>query len=159
MRNHQGPVKVHNADPMHQFDVTVSYGLSDVSLNDRTNFRMAAEDFGARTVSKRKIESRSVFYDGTYITHSTKENITENLTIYVLGFTQNHVTENLLILETLFDQDTYTIQVRIDDHIETWSCFTADYGIDRGHINMHNGRATFKAIVPRLPQTSYEVVL
>jgi hypothetical protein len=154
-----GPIKVYTDDPMEEFDVTISYGLQEISLNDGVNFQMGVEGFGNKQQSLRKLESSSRFYDGTYITHYTKENVMETVTVYVLGYSQNHVTENLLLLEELFTQLTFRISVRIDDHMETWSCFPSEYAIDRGHINMHNGRATFTAQVPRLPKVSYEVVL
>lgn len=154
-----GPITVFNEDGLNEFDVTVSYGLQEVSLNDGVNFRMAVEGFGAKAVTLRKLEASSVYYDGTFITHYTKENITESLQVYVTGYSQNHVTENLLLLEELFTQSTYRVKVRMDDHMETWSCFPADYSWDRGHVNMHNVRATFTAQIPRLPKVSYEVIL
>jgi len=154
-----GPVHVHPDEAMEEFDVSISYGLQEVSLNDHLNFVMGIEGFGSHQTVLRKREATSPFYDGTFVTHFTKENVTETLEVYVTGFSQNHVTENLLFLEELFLQPSYRIQVRIDDHLETWSCFPADYSVDRSHINMHNVRAVFTATVPRLPKVSYEAIL
>lgn len=155
----QGPVNVAPYEGMEEFDVTITFGLQEISLNDGINYQMAVEGFGNKQQSLRKLEASSRFYDGTFITHYTKENVTEGVQVYVLGYSQNHVTENVLQLEELFTQLNYNITVRMDDHLETWTCFPADYSIDRGHINMHNVRATFTAQVPRLPKVTYEVVL
>lgn len=154
-----GPLQVHNDTPMEQFDVTISYGVEEISLNDGANFRMAASDWGNKQQTLRRIEVESPYYDGTYPVHSTKGNVNENISVYVYGFSQNHVTENLLLLEELFNQDTYTITVRMDDHLETWNCWPADYAVERSHVFMHNGMAVFKAVVPRHPKVSYEAIL
>jgi len=159
MTNQQGQIQPYADEAMEEFDVTISYGLQEISLNDGINYQTGVEGFGNKQQSLRKLEASSRFYDGTFVTHYTKENVTEGVQVYVLGYSQNHVTENLLLLEEVFTQVSYTITLRMDDHLETWSCFPAEYAIDRGHVNMHNVRAHFTAQVPRLPKVTYEVVL
>lgn len=154
-----GPVQVHNQREMSEFDVEVSYGAEWVSLNDQLNFRVAVEGFGNKTQTRRRITAASPYYDGTFVIHTTQENVEEAISVWVYGTSQNHVTENLLMLETLFDQATYNIRVRMDDHQETWLCWPADYSIDRSHVMAHNVMALMKLTITRMPAVSYEVIL
>jgi len=159
MVNQRGPVTINNEDAMQEFDLTISYGLENISLNDHVNYQVAADEFGNKQTSLRRIEAESPYYDGTFTIHVTKGNIMEPLSLYVRGATQNQVTENLLFLEELFMQPTYTMTLRMDDHLETWKCWPAEYSIERSHVFMHAGMAVFKVQVPRHPTVSYEVIL
>lgn len=141
------------------FTAEISYGLEWVSLNDHLNFKLAADEFGTRAVTLRRKEVSSDFYDGSFLIHTTKENVHEVVSIWVHGGTQNEVTENLLMLEDLFSQPTYQIRIRFGDHRETWICMSADYAIERTHVYMHNGIALFKATVPRKPNMINELVI
>ena len=161
MENYQqGPVRPVTKDlSMEYFSIEVSYGNVWVSLNDHVNFRVAVDGFGEKAYQRRRTTATSPYYDGTFLVHSTMENVQEGVTVYVTGASQNHVTENLLLLEEIFSQDSYLIRQQMDDHVETWSCQAADYTITRGHIEMHNVRATMKLSIPRLPKVTYEVSL
>ena len=155
----QGPVRPRGERTMDNFDMEVSFGVPWVSLNDRINFRVSAEGFGNKVTQQRRITADSPYFDGTYLVHSTKDNVTEEFAVYVYGSSQNHVTENLLLLEEIFDQAAYRIRLRFDDHQETWSCQTADYSVERSHVFMHNVMAVMKFQVPRFPKISYEAIL
>jgi hypothetical protein len=154
-----GPIRPLQDTGLSYLDVEVSFGIPWVSLNDHVNYTMAVEGFGEHSYQRRRTTATSPYYDGTFLVHSTLENVTEAMSVYVLGTSANHVTENLMLLEEVFSQDAYSLRITMDDHRETWSCMTADYSIDRGHVNMHNNRATMKLSIPRLPRVSYEVSL
>lgn len=140
------------------FGVEITYGAAWIDLNDLLNYRVSAEAFGTKAQVLRRITTTSPYFDGTFLIHSTKENITESVTVFVYGVSQNHVTENLLQLEELFSQPAYRIRVRMEDHMETWTCQPGDYTIERTHVYMHNTMAAFKAQVPRMPSALYESV-
>lgn len=140
------------------FGVEITYGAAWVDLNDYLNFRVAVDSFGSKAQTLRRITTTSPYFDGTFLVHSTRENVTEGITVWVYGVSQNHVTENLLQLEELFSQPAYRIRVRMDDHMETWTCQPCDYTIERTHVYMHNTMAAFKAQVPRMPRALYESV-
>ena len=141
------------------FDVEVSYGATWVSLNDQITYRIRAEDFGNSAYQRRRITTDSPYYDGTFYLHSTLENVQESVAVQVMGYSPNHVTENINSLIYYFSQDSFNLRKRLDDHIETWLCQPADYGIDRSHVLMHNNIAVVKFSVPRSPKVSYEVVM
>lgn len=140
------------------FDVEVSWNDTWVSLNDHVRFIIGAESLGERTVSRRRNTVTSPFYDGEYEVHSVRENVKESLQIYVLGPSHSQLTENLLLLEDCFEQFVYNVRVTMDEHREVWVCQSADWSIDRSHIQAHNTRAVFKTEIPRLPKVRYEVI-
>lgn len=145
------------SDELDNFSLEISYGSYWVSLSDSIRFYVSPEDFGDKAQTNRRITASSPFYEGTYLIHAVRDNVTENLTVGVLGVSQNQVTENLLLLEEMISQPSFRIRLTMGDHVETWSCQTADYVTQRGHIMMHNTRAMMKMQVPRLPEVTYEV--
>lgn len=154
-----GGISVRDDKGLTDFDVEVSDGVNWVTLNDHVNYRVGVEGLGLHAQTRRKITTTSPYYDGTFVVHSTLENVEENITVQVFGASQNQVTENLLYLIELFSQDAYNVRLRLDDHLETWACQPADYSIDRTHVYAHNAMALVKLVVSRFPTPSYEVIL
>lgn len=141
------------------FRVTVSNGEEWVDISDGFDFWVSPEGFGNRQVSWRKEEAQSRYYDGTFLLHATKDNITENVTVYVRGESQNDVTENILMLKDLFSQLSYRVRVQFGNHRETWYCQTANWTEERSHVLMHNSMAKLSFTIPRLPRTTEEIIL
>lgn len=141
------------------FSVDVSSGLEWVNLTDEITFWVSPEGFGQQQITWRREESVSRFYHGSHLVHATMDNVSENLSVYIRGETQNEVTEMIMMLEEIFSQPSYRVRVQFGDHRETWHCQTADWQVDRGHVHMHNHMAKMTFRVPRLPQTSKEIVL
>jgi hypothetical protein len=150
------PVK---EDFANSFLIEVSSGDEWINVSDGLNFEISATEFGTKTLSRRRIQASSPFFDGTYLLHSTEENITEPLTIIVYGETQNDVTENILLLQQLFSQFRYKVRVRYGNHRETWNCEPADYSLERTHTYLHNNMAMIRFQIPRLPKMTQEVIM
>jgi len=143
---------------MYNFLVELSIGNQWVAVSDGRDYYMGPEDFGDKAYQMRRITAQSPFFDGTYLVHSVKENVSETLSIHVLGSSQNQVTENILLLEEIINQPSFRIRMTMGDHRETWKCQRADYTIQRGHVMMHSTRAVMKIQVSRFPDVSYEVI-
>ena len=141
------------------FAVSVSSGEEWVYLSDGIDMWVSPEGFGSSQVGWRRETAESRFYHGQYLLHAVKNNVTENVTVYLRGDTQNAVTELVMLLEELFSQPTYQVRVQYGDHRETWYCQTADYTVERSHVLMHNHMAKMTFQVPRLPETTKEIVL
>jgi hypothetical protein len=149
--------KPSQTDELDNFNIECQFGQTWYSLSDGLRFYVSPEDFGTKSQVHRRVTAQSPFYEGTYLIHAVRENITEQITVGVLGVSQNDVTENLLLLEDMVSQPSFLLRLTMGDHRETWSCQTADYSMERGHIMMHNCRAMMKLSVPRLPDVTYEV--
>jgi hypothetical protein len=154
-----GPVTVYPELTLSNFDVEISNGTKWVTLNDHFKYRVGAESFKQQNHPRRRISVTSPIYDGTFETHSVKENVDETVEVFVVGQSNNEVTENLLSLIDLFEQSRYSIRRRFDDHRETWSCLPAEYNVDRSFVNAHNVRAVVTFNFPRFPAVAYEVIL
>lgn len=140
------------------FDIEISWGSNWISLNDHVSYRVSGDTFSDRSQTRRRQTVNSVFYDGTYETHSVLENIQETVGVYILGSDQNVVTEGILALEDYFGQSVYNLRVSQDNHRETWLCQPAEWTTDRAQVNAHNIRATMKFAIPRFPKVTYEVI-
>lgn len=139
------------------FNFEIHNGSYWVSISNGLRFYIDPDGFGEHAQAQRRITAQSPFYEGTYLVHSVRENVQETVTVGVLGSSQNEVTENLLMLEELITQPSFKMRLTMQDHAETWSCQSADYTISRGHVLMHNIRATMRISVSRLPEVTYEV--
>lgn len=141
------------------FQVTISNGEEWFTLTDGYSMWISPDQFGQSSITWRKEEAQSRYYHGTFLMHATKDNVVESIAVYMRGQTQNEVTEMIMMLEELFTQHRFQLRVQFGDHRETWYCQTADYQIDRGHIMMHNHMAKMSFKIPRLPETTKEIVL
>lgn len=138
-------------------DIEVYDGTKWVSLNDHSRYELGAGSLADSTQGVSRNEVRSTMYDGSWITHSTKDNVQETLEVYVLGHDQVTITENIDDLTEAFSQYVYNVRISLGNHVETWRCFPADWSISRGHEQIHNIRATVRLSVPRHPRTVKEV--
>lgn len=145
-------------DELENFSVEISLGDYWVSLSDGIRYYVSPEGFGEKAQTQRRVTASSPYYEGTYLVHAVRENVSETITVGVTGVSQNDVTENLLFLEEMILQPAFKIRVTVQDHVETWSCQSADYAIERGHLMLHNTRAMMKMQISRLPEVTYEVI-
>lgn len=140
------------------FDVQIHDGVRWLSLNDMLNFRVGARSFDSTTVSRNRHAASSPMYDGEWETHSTLNNITETIEVMVHGNDQAGVTSNLDRVIEAFSQRSYQVRKIIGNHAEVWSCFPAEYSIQRGHVYTHAEMAVIILTIPRLPRTTNMVV-
>ena len=153
-----GAVRSRGGHMLKNFNFEVSWNNSWVSLNDHLRYTMSAEGFGVQQVTRRRMTVTSPFFDGEYETHSVRENVKEEVQIYVTSPSQSQLVEEILLLEDIFTQSVYNARKTLDEAREVWICQSADYTIDRSHIQAHNCRAVFTAQIPRLPAVKHEAV-
>lgn len=107
-----------------------------------------------RQVTKRKIDATNPFVEGTYTIAAVKENVVENVSIYVYATNQADLKTRVAALMDCLDQIKYTIVYGVDGNNETWTCFSADYAVQSQQEYQHAYLALVKANVPRLPKVS-----
>jgi len=139
-------------------DVEVFDGVRWVSLNDHYNFILGSETLAQTQQSLRNHTVSSSMYDGDFIVHTTKGNVTETVQVYVLGADHVHIGDNVNKLVEAFTQSTFLVRRTFGNDIEIWRCFPAEYAYKRGHIEIHNRRATLTFNVPRFPKVTREVM-
>lgn len=138
-------------------DVEVYDGTRWVSLNDGHRYRLGAGTFRDTTQSRSRVTVKSSMFDGEWVTHTTKDNVTETIEVYIMAAHHSAVSELIEDLTEAFSQYIYNVRVSLGNHVETWRCFPADWSIARGQVEIHNTRATVRLNVPRFPQVTREV--
>lgn len=101
-----------------------------VELEDEANgYELHAESFTSRAVQQRTVNSPGEWISGTFARRSTKENVTEPVSILVDGAGSHFAyATRMKVLRDAFDQTSYTFRVRFGDVLETWVCtMPADY--------------------------------
>lgn len=139
-------------------DAEVHDGVRWVSMNDHYNYVLGARTRESVTQSLKNHSVESSMYDGEFIVHSTKSNVSETIEVYVLGADQLMVGDNIERLVEAFTQPMYNMRFTIGADREVWRCWPAEYALQRGHINLHNTRATITFSVPRFPKITREVM-
>lgn len=139
------------------FDCEISNGAGWTSLNDGLKYRVSAEGTKDNTqTSWRKIEAKSPVLEGSYLVHAVKDEVMDNLTVYVYGGTHTELNQNLQALVDLFSQFSFQIRFTYNGGgRETWDCHVADHSISRNQVYTHANMAVFSASVPRMPEPTY----
>lgn len=149
-----------NPDTLDNYTIEMSFGSQWIDISDGVNYKVSSQNFGENsTQTWRKITAQSPHYDGTYLIHATKENVTQQMSVLVYGQNQNQVTENILLLEDIVSQPAFRVRFTVGNHQEVWSCQQSDYVINRGHVYLHNTMAEFAITIVRMPRVSYSAVI
>ena len=123
-----------------------------IELEDEDNgYALAADSFATAAVSHRKSEISSEWLEGTFVTRSVRENITETVAVYVTGDSPHQLRTRLSALTDGFDQLQYKMTVRFGNAEETWSCWVSDYTTSTKVEMRFATMALVTATVPRLP--------
>jgi len=159
MPTQEGHIRPRNRDGMQSFDFEVYDGVRWVTLNDHLHFIVGADSLQGSQQARRRYTVQSSMYDGDWEVHSTASSVTESVTVDVLGVDQIDVSDGLLLLEEIFTQAVYNIRVTRDSVRETWTCYPAEWSIDRGQVQSHNIRAQVRLSIPRFPKKTYQAVV
>lgn len=141
------------------FGLFIDYGGFWIDLNDKLNYDVGSEFLTTSSVSWRKVQVTSPVTEGSYTVHAVREMVTENVPIKVRGANRFEMELNLKRLEELFSRLDFRLRLEFNDYRETWSCQTAEYAMERGHVYAHNGMAIFTASVPRFPTVTVERIV
>jgi len=132
-------------------DVEISAAGVWYSVNDGFRYRATPETLKSSDVSLNRITASSPFYDGEYVVHSTKGNVTETVEVRVYGADNIEVGDNVETLVKWFSQPSFKLRRTLGADQVTWDCYAAEYAIDRSHIYLHNRMALVRFSIPRLP--------
>lgn len=139
-------------------DVQVFDGTNWVTLNDKLHFRLGARTLSETTQGHNTLSASSTLFDGEWVFHTTKQNVTETIEVHVYGDSWAMIQGAMDALVRAFSQRVYEVRIVIDDYRETWRCFPADYAVDRSHIKLHAKQAGLVFNVPRLPDPVKETL-
>lgn len=123
-----------------------------IELEDEPNgYWLHKDAFAKKAVSHRKREVSSEWVAGTFVADAVRENVIEDVVVYVQGRTPYEMRQRLDALTDGFDQLSYKMTLTEGDLEETWQCNLADYSIECGQEFRLARLAIVRASVPRLP--------
>lgn len=128
-----------------------------LDLDDGIAYEFEATAFGERGVTWRKQEVTSPFIEGTFVTGAVRENVLEQVNVYVRGESHSQLAQRVKRLTDAFGQLSYRMMLRFDDVARYWDCQPADYTVVTQREFVHARMALVRAQVPRLP--AEEIVL
>jgi hypothetical protein len=123
-----------------------------LELEDPDNgYELHKDSFATRSVSHRKQEAASDWIEGSYTARSVRENVVEEIVVWVSGATHFVMDARVDALLAGLEQLSYPVIRRTTDLQETWSCTVADYTIETSQEYSMATLALVRAKVPRLP--------
>ncbi len=136
--------------PLTGLSCTISAPGGAITLTS-SPYRLEAETRREQGVTKRKSEATNPFVEGTYVVSSVRENVAEQVSVYVKAADDSATYNAVKRLTDALDQIVFTMTFAHGGMTETWTCFSADYTIGTQHEFQHAGLAVVRATVPRLP--------
>jgi hypothetical protein len=121
-------------------------------------YRLHPDSFADSTTSWRRSEVENPFVEGKWTVNALRDNVEENLTIWVKSDGITSTAQAVEDLKTVFSQLNYLIQVTFDNDMYTYHCQVADCTVKASHELRHNGMAQVTFAVPRHPASTLEVV-
>ena len=123
-----------------------------IELNDRVSYRIEAGSFAQQATSKKRQEATSPFLEGTYIVNALRENVTEQLNVYVYGSSPSDFQSKLQVLKDAFDLNEFVVTRTLGDSVHTWNCYSSDYSLTTQREFMHAKMGLLSVQLLRRPQ-------
>lgn len=113
----------------------------------------------------RKHEVSSPYVEGTYTTAAVRDNVVENISVYVDGGTPDALYTSVRALRQQLARPSYKIEwdwwrneTGTSVYRETWTCFAAQVTVESTQPLMVARLALVRAQIPRLPEPTVAVV-
>lgn len=103
-------------------------GLAGLEINDHLAYYVGPQLLGGQVAWNRQ-QVTSPFIDGQVTTWRTRQNVTEQLGVEVLGDTPGELNANLAVLLAAFIQDSFHLAVAIGAQSFEYACEAADYQV------------------------------
>lgn len=103
-------------------------------------------------INWRKQEAANQFVEGSFTTSAVRENVIEDLSIWVNGDTQDEVVQRQFELVGRLGQRKFTITLELAGVTQVWTCFPAACTVQTKHEYLHAPTTLVTAKVPRLPK-------
>jgi hypothetical protein len=126
-------------------------GLANLAINDHTTYVIAGPAIMGGAISWDRKTVNAPWVDGDITVARRRQNVMEQLQVYVTGSDQGAMMTNLRTLRDAFTQDRYTLQITVGSAQNAWDCEAADYSVlyDTAHAYNRYAVATFQ--IPRKP--------
>ena len=126
-------------------------GLSTLDINDHVNYYVSSNSFLGATVSWQRTQVTSPFLDGSVTVTRNREQVTDNLSVEVLGTSYSNLMNNLGNLIDAFTQDTFNLQVAFSTSVLQYMCEAADYTVQFDSSRWIGQQVLVTFSIPRNP--------
>lgn len=136
-----------------EFDlaVKISSPTGWYDLEDGLHYAIHGDSFASFQQTWRKTEINSPWIEGSYPVNAVRENVTEQLAVWVSGETAREEREYRDKLIATIEQYSYMLMVRFGDVAEYWNCFASDYSVETQKEFLWAQLSVVRANVTRLP--------
>ena len=121
-----------------------------LELNDGV-YRLSAEAFGEAETTWRRVEASNPFVEGTWTVSAVRENITENLSVWVRGSFPELTSAAVQELLNALAQRNFGLEVTFDGVTRFYTCFVSDATVSTSGPMRVARMAQVVAQVPRHP--------
>ncbi len=139
-------------------DGNESYLGTWIDLNDGETYKIAKGSFENSAVQFRRDEVENPFLEGKYTINALRENVTEEVVVYVYGNNSMSTAEAVRNLTDAVSQIRYRMEITVDDSRRSWWCYASDYTVTTTIEFMHARMAEVKIQVIRDPVEILEEV-
>jgi hypothetical protein len=112
--------------------------LADLEINDHLDYYVS--DLGDTQVTWNKQTVRSPYVDGEITVQRSKQNVTRNMKVEVLGTNLADARANAKVLAQAVSQDTFTLTVDFGSDPTVYLCEASDYSWVESKERFHAGR-------------------
>ena len=126
-----------------------------MDINDGKHYNLEASTLSEASVQWRRKEVQSPYLPGTWVVNAVKDNVLENLVVWVSGDDHYEMSQHLYRLTDALDQLYYAIWWRVDTDEYAWHCQVSDYQIVSDRDLRHASVCKVVAKVPRYPEVEH----
>lgn len=132
--------------------------FSWLDVSDGVNYRVNSATFENSAVTFRRDEVTNAFVEGKFLVNALRDNITENLVIYVYGDTIASLKTKIDALTTAVSQVNFNVRVTLENSQRLWQCWASDYTVNITNPMYHNRQAMVTIQLHRLPSETVTTV-
>jgi hypothetical protein len=122
-----------------------------MNLDDHERYILAADSFQQSATQMRRNQVQGPYVAGKFTVYAVPDQVTETVSLYVLGANQTELQLNLQALVAAFTQPNFALVWSADEAAYQWDCEAADYTIDFVNTNVFARTLNVKFQVPRNP--------
>ena len=127
-------------------------GLAPLQINDHLSYYIAPQFLGA-AVSWNRQQVTGPFHDGAVTTYRSRQMVSEQIGVEVLGESPAQLNQNVAALLAAFSQDSFTMTVAIGLQQHEYACEASDYQLTWSGPRLVAQQLQVLFTVPRQPVT------
>lgn len=129
-----------------------------LELNNKTTYILADGSFETQSVQHRRKTATNPFIEGEHVVTALRDNVTEQVNVYVVGATQHAARSALLALQQALEQPTFKVVLTVDNWRTTWNCYASDYTVQASRPLLYAKRIQMMIQLLRDPNETYTLV-